>query len=149
MRLIKFSVLGLLVAVITIDQAFADILVYQCQMKNGQFLFSDQPCKHDEKEKSRKIIKNLLINQSVAPKPIKDDPTPIRKESSYTQTKYPFVDRRVMRQHRSWDFDYPQQILVIPYPYPYPSYNQPNTYSAQPPLFNPPLSFKPPLTVQP
>jgi hypothetical protein len=67
MRLIKFSVLGLLVAVITIDQAFADILVYQCQMKNGQFLFSDQPCKHDEKEKSRKIIKNLLINQSVIP----------------------------------------------------------------------------------
>ena len=79
MQLIKFSVSALLISAITIDQSFADILVYQCKMKNGLINFTDQPCKKNEKEKSRELIKNLAMTHSVKPKPVMDDPVAKKK----------------------------------------------------------------------
>jgi hypothetical protein len=141
MRLIQLSVLGVLISVITIHQSFADILVYHCKMKGGHFLYTDQPCKNDEKETSRKIIKNLVLNHSVAPKPIKEDPVKNKHRFDDTNTSYLSQRRRIYEHPRQ--LYYPQQIIVAPDPqntYPY-------NYTTQP-LFNPPLSFKPPLTLQ-
>jgi DNA-directed RNA polymerase subunit H (RpoH/RPB5) len=144
MQLIQFSILGLLVLSLTIDQSFADVLVYQCKMKNGLINFTDKPCKKDEKEKSREIIKNLAMTHSVQPKPITDDPVVKKSEPKNSQTIYSIVEERsVTRYRRAWPLDYPQPIVILPYPQ-----NSWPTYSAQP-LLNPPLPFKPPLTAQP
>ena len=144
MQLIKISILGLLTFSLTIDQSFADVLVYQCTMKNGLINFTDKPCKKDEKEKSREILKNLAMTHSVQPKPITDDPVVKKSEPKSSQTIYSIVEERsVIRYQRPWHLDYPQPIVILPY-----YQNNWPTYSAQP-LLNPPLPFKPPLTVQP
>ncbi len=141
MRLIQFSVFALSATIIS--HALADTLVYQCKMKNGHINFTDQPCKKDEKEVKQEVIKNLALVHSVKPKPVKDDPIVKKVEPKNPQTVYLVEEKRVIRRHRNWDFDYPVEVL------PYPPTTWPNTYSPKPPLFNPPLSFNPPLTVQP
>jgi len=141
MRLIQLSVFALSTTIIS--HALADTLVYQCKMKNGHINFTDQPCKKDEKEVKQEIIKNLALVHSVKPKPIKEDPVVKKIEPKNPQTIYLIEEKRAIRQHRNWNVDYPVEIL------PYPPTTWPNLYTPKPPLFNPPLSFKPPLTVQP
>lgn len=141
MRLIQLSVFALFTTIIS--HALADTLVYQCKMKNGHINFTDQPCKKDEKEIKQEIIKNLALVHSVKPKPIKDDPVVKKIEPKNPQTIYLIEEKRVVRRYRNWDLDYPVGIL------PYPPTTWPSAYSPKTPLFNPPLSFKPPLTVQP
>jgi hypothetical protein len=144
MQRIRIDIVGAFISFITMNVSYGDTLVYQCKMKNGHINFTDQPCKTNEKEKSRKIIKNLAMTHSVQPKPIPDDP--IVKQGAPQQPQvvyvYPPKQKRIIRQE-GFDLGYPGYGY-----YPYPPTSLPNTYSSTP-LFKPPLAFNPPLTVQP